>query len=401
MVLVWHYFQLGPKLAPAPGTFLAHMLIPLRLAWTGVDLFFVLSGFLIGGILLTARGSENYFKVFYIRRFFRILPIYLVALLVFPALLHLVQIKHPGDYSWLATNLPPWWSFVTFTQNFWMASHDTLGANLLAITWSLAIEEQFYLTLPLLIKVLSERLLVAVVVTGICVAPLLRSAMRAANPYRWVAAFVLMPCRMDALLLGVLAAILLREPRNWDFFRRNGRNLRFVLGVLAAGVLILSFTARPLEQLPSSPLMQQVGYTWVALFYATLLVFVLTSPDSALSALLRNRMLRWLGMLAYGTYLIHQAVQGFVFAAIHCQPGSINSVTDLLVSVACLAITLLLSSLSWRYFESPLIKIGHRMTGSTPKTRSVPRTAKAYFFPSSAKHNPCHPEPAAGEGPQP
>src|SRR2546425_646800 len=84
-VLIWHYFVL-PTVA-APGTPLSYARVFGGLTWSGVDLFFVLSGFLIGGILLDARQATNYFQVFYTRRFFRIVPIYAAILLLFPALL--------------------------------------------------------------------------------------------------------------------------------------------------------------------------------------------------------------------------------------------------------------------------------------------------------------------------
>ena len=78
MVLMFHYFYVPAILTP--GGLAWHVSAPLRLGWTGVDLFFVLSGFLIGGILLDARGSSSYFKPFYTRRFFRIVPLYALVI---------------------------------------------------------------------------------------------------------------------------------------------------------------------------------------------------------------------------------------------------------------------------------------------------------------------------------
>jgi peptidoglycan/LPS O-acetylase OafA/YrhL len=106
---------------------------------TGVDLFFVLSGYLITTILLNNRNSPSYFRSFYGRRVFRILPIYYVMFAVYVV----------GSYlSWspsLFAGKVPEWTYAFGLQNFWMAARQDYGATWLAATWSLAIEEQFYL----------------------------------------------------------------------------------------------------------------------------------------------------------------------------------------------------------------------------------------------------------------
>src|SRR5260370_8388880 len=196
-----------------PGSALAYALVPLRLDWTGVDLFFVLSGFLIGGILLDARGSSNYFRVFYTRRFFRIVPIYAAFLLCVALAMYLSRVGMIGRYEEIFGGRLPWAYFVTFLQNIGMCLYNMWGTFPLAVTWSLAVEEQFYLTLPLVIRFLDRRALLRFILFAIVAAPLLRLFFFHRDPAHLFAWYTLMPCRADALLLGVLGAIAARDPR--------------------------------------------------------------------------------------------------------------------------------------------------------------------------------------------
>jgi peptidoglycan/LPS O-acetylase OafA/YrhL len=354
MVLLYHYFQ--QTWLTRPGSLPAYLQAAARLTWSGVDLFFVLSGFLIGGILLDARTSTNYFQVFYTRRFFRIIPIYFATLLIFPALLHSAQSMRQFDFYWLSAHPLPWYSYWAFTQNFWMAHAGSFGANGLAITWSLAIEEQFYLTLPLIVRLVSGRWFTACILTGICSAPILRIVMRFMWPENWISRFVLMPCRADALLLGVLAAILLRDLR-WRK-RIEGSRLPFaiILSIFIFGIAYLTVRAPS----AASPLMGDIGYTWLALFYVCVLLFALAQPNSLLSRSLRVKWLGWLGSIAYGTYLIHEMIDGMIFGIVWRHDPNITGGYTLLTSLFALFITLVIARLSWRYFENPLIRVGHR-----------------------------------------
>jgi peptidoglycan/LPS O-acetylase OafA/YrhL len=354
MVIIWHY--LTGLVQARPGTVVAYMLATTRLAWTGVDLFFVLSGFLIGGILLDARNSTNYFRVFYRRRFFRIFPVYALILLIFPGISFLRHLAHPGLGSLAAGSSPPWYMYWTFTQNFWMAAASSLGTNSLGMTWSLAVEEQFYLTLPLVIFFVGGIQLRKIVLVGIVVAPVLRIALHFISPQNWGAAFVLMPCRADSLLLGVLAAMLLRDAIWSEKIQNDRRFFNVAIPVLLLGILFLNQKASRQDY----PLMATVGYSWVGFFYAIVLVYVVTRPASRLARVLRVSWLRWLGSIAYGTYLFHIGMLILAFRLFSPGPPRITGFHSLFVILIALVLTLVVARLSWNYFEKPLVKIGHR-----------------------------------------
>jgi peptidoglycan/LPS O-acetylase OafA/YrhL len=356
MVVILHYFQLTMEVRP--GSALAYLQAAARLTWTGVDLFFVLSGFLIGGILLDSRASTNYYSVFYKRRFFRIVPIYVVTLLLTGVLVSLRLGSNDNTFKWLTTEGAPWFAYFTFTQNFWMAHVGSGGFNGLAMTWSLAVEEQFYLTLPLYIRALSRRWLVGTLAIGIVGAPVLRVVLLHFYTESPVGIYMMMLCRADALLLGVLAAVLLRNERWKERIRGAGAAFAICIPVLLLGMGFLTMRAWR----PTVFLMSSVGYTWVALFYVTILLFVLTRPDSLLSKAFRMRWLCRLGTLAYGIYLFHTAVQYLLFGLVWGHGPTIRSVPEFLVTLAAVTLTLALATLSWRYFEQPLIRMGRQAT---------------------------------------
>ena len=354
MVVLFHFFQ--NTMAFQPGSVFSYVQAGLRLSWTGVDLFFVLSGFLIGGILLDSRESTNYYSVFYKRRFFRIVPIYLVTLVLGAALVSLKLGPTSGPLQWLTTEGAPWYAYLTFTQNFWMAHAGSVGSNGLAMTWSLAVEEQFYLTVPLYIRALSRRWLARFLVIGICSAPLLRSLLLHFGSDSSIGIYTMMLCRADALLLGVLAAVLLRNERWKERIREAGSVFSFLIPILLLGMAFLTLRAWNL----TSSIMKTVGYTWVAIFYVAILLFVLTRPNSSLTKVLRMRWLCWLGTLAYGIYLLHQGIQYLFFGLIWGHAPKVTGGATLAATLAAMALTLLLAALSWRYFEQPLIRMGRR-----------------------------------------
>jgi peptidoglycan/LPS O-acetylase OafA/YrhL len=371
MVLATHYFETTIHLGiRAP---MSYALAPFLLMWSGVDLFFVLSGFLIGGILLDARDSSNYFRVFYTRRFFRIAPIYVVCLGAFFILYTLIRSGVAVKLSWVVKDELPWVPYLFFLQNFWMMKWNTPGALGLAVTWSLAIEEQFYLTLPLLIRILNtRRRFLTFLGAGIFMAPILRITFRVMRPSRFFPAFFyMMPCRADALLLGVLGAVIVRDARCRAWLSGHRRLSGGILVLLSLGVGVL----RKFSALPTETLMFTIGMTWIAAFYLAVLLYALSWRESLLSRCLRWNWLRWLGSIAYGVYLFHMFFLYVIYGSVWAGPPMISSFPALCVVLVALVVTLAVCRVSWIYFEKPLVRIGHRTSYQFAAVPDAPMAA--------------------------
>jgi peptidoglycan/LPS O-acetylase OafA/YrhL len=354
LVIILHYFTAALIVhRPHP---LAYLQIATRLSWSGVDLFFVLSGFLIGGILLDARDSSNYFKVFYLRRFCRILPVYFVFLGLVAFCSWFLYPSNRSTMDWLFGNPMPWYSYPTFTQNIWMAKWNYLGPVSLSITWSLAIEEQFYLTLPALIRFVRSSVLPYFLGAGILAAPLLRIALIIWRPQAQTALYVLLPCRMDALLLGVLAAYLFRKPGFAQSMYALRKTLWAIFAFLAAGLVYFTSTSS-FYSIPTA----SIGYDWLAFFYLTAMILALVDSQSWLARMLRWRWLMSFGTIAYGAYLFHYLIYGLCMAYLRSAEGGLQNIPDLAVTIFALALTILFTTLSWRFFEKPIVRWGHTL----------------------------------------
>lgn len=174
MVVAYHF---GPHIVrEADSRFLFLRSLP-PLYFEGVDLFFVLSGFLISGILVDARQSPRYFSTFYARRICRIFPLYYLVLLCYGLAIILLN-SRTADLGRLFENPLPLWSYALYLQNFSMAAASTFGPIWMAGSWSLAIEEQFYLTLPAVIRRVSDGGLFRFALLALIAAPVLRAVIQ-------------------------------------------------------------------------------------------------------------------------------------------------------------------------------------------------------------------------------
>ncbi len=356
LILLYHYFLL--PISPHVGSVLWYFRVCGRLAWTGVDLFFVLSGFLIGGILLDARESANYFQVFYRRRFWRIVPLYAACLFLILVLTKsIIRLMIPRSQWPDLLGRLPWYAYALFVQNFWMAKQNSLGPFGLAVTWSLAIEEQFYLTLPLVIRFFEKQRRTLLITIGVILAPVLRMLSSHYWPANQWATFVLMPCRADALLLGVLGATMLRSDKYKRWLGQNGRLLRVSIICLLLGAAVLNYFYTDMH----SSLMISVGYTWMACLYLGVLLYAVINRQSWLSICLQWSWLGGLGTIAYAVYLFHSFFLAAFNLLFWSHPmATMDTMSRLATTISALVTTLIFCRLSWRYFEKPLIDLGHR-----------------------------------------
>ena len=356
MVILYHFISMSPV---APPNRLVHGLqIAFQMGWAGVDLFFVLSGFLIGGILLEAKGSPRYFRTFYLRRIHRIFPIYYIwivayFLLAFTPLLHWV-----GPLGIAVDKLTIIPVYILFLENTAWSRGPAFRTGWLSGLWSLAVEEQFYLIMPAVVRFLSRRALVISLFLAIFGAPAARILVyKYIVPSHGAAPYILTPCRADALAMGVLLAVIWREERWKTWLHSHVGWLYGILGLLLAGVLYLNF----IGETQYGYTMTVWGYSCLDSFFAMLLLLALVVPRGFWASICRWPILIELGGISYCVYIIHGAVYEFCHSLLSTPSSGISSIRALVATVFAAAITWVIAKLSWRYLEHPMIRRGHRL----------------------------------------
>lgn len=350
MVLLWHYIERQWSAGHA-GVSIPVVGPALSIMWGGVDLFFVLSGFLIIGILVDHRNSPQYFRTFYLRRICRIFPVYYLVLVAF-LIVKQTHLLDQANYPWLLRGAHPIWSYATFTQNIFMGSTGEFGPHWLAPTWSLALEEQFYIIVPLLIYLLPRSAFVMLCVVGIMDIPMVRAS------FPGMVSFVNLPFRADSLMFGGLLALIVRVPGFMGWADRFYRWFIVLALVLVADLAVLMFiNGRALGML---------DHTLLGLISAFIIFLALLPSARALGSVLSNRALVWLGVRSYSIYLLHQGISGFIHGLFHHPGPVIYGWQDALVMLSALGITLVLAALSYRFIEQPCMRFGRKFKYDVP-----------------------------------
>lgn len=262
----------------------------------GVDLFFVLSGFLITGLLLDAKGKAHYFRNFYARRTLRIFPLYYAVLAVLFLVLPVFVTPSP-DLAQAREHQAWLW---TYTANFYIAAKSSWPSlTYVSHFWSLAIEEHFYLVWPLVVFRLRQDTL-ARVCAGVIVAGLaLRIALALAGTSE-LSISVLTPCRVDTLCTGALLAVLVRRPSLANAVVERSARAALALGV---GLVVLSAWCAVTKL--GLPVLHQVRNSLYAFFFGALSLASVRPGDGLLARAFRSRVMRFFGRYSYGLYVYH------------------------------------------------------------------------------------------------
>ncbi|MBS1581053.1 MAG: acyltransferase [Bacteroidetes bacterium] len=332
LVILSHSYNAGP---------LAHW---ADLGWIGVDLFFVLSGFLISGILLDTRGQKGYFKRFIIRRALRIFPLYYLTL----ATIFLLEALHPVPAVRGLTEHQAW--FWSYMPNLFFAFHGWASmGKALNHFWSLAIEEQFYLAWPWVIAFAGERWLVRFILAGIGFSILLRF-IHPVSPFSY--AFTL--ARLDGLLAGALLA--------WGLRRRSAWVARYAPIAFMLGIVLIISAALAGRALFRDPHMMRWGVSGATLLFAGLVG--LTVKGGGFDRFFRMKPLCWLGRYSYGLYVIHWPLYVLLFlplwSSLNAQgwdPHTAWTLTALLYSLLLLA----LAMASYEWMEKRFLALKDRI----------------------------------------
>jgi peptidoglycan/LPS O-acetylase OafA/YrhL len=391
LVMQFHFWAMPFRIFRRPPTLAldTHINQAFEFGWTGVDLFFVLSGFLITGILLRAKGGGSYFRAFYGRRVLRIFPLYwgyLAFVILITPLLGgaLEEQAHAGNVR------DHWYWYFGYAVNIWSSvkqAHPDLAAVNLHF-WSLAFEEQFYLVWPVIVFLLSRQRLARVCLGLLITTALFRVYLVSPLAEGWAkpnASQVLLPGHLDPIVLGALLAVAAADGR-----AAIARLASWApaAAVAAAGVLLVLVVVRG-GLSPVDRAVAVFGFTPIAVLGAALVLMAIAAPPgSATERLLTTAPLRFFGRYSYAMYVFHPLV-AFTLVATHGgdflrTTGGSQAFGSVLFATAATAITVAAAWLSWYLWERHflLLKRFFPYRPETSRGRDPLAVAHAGFAPA-------------------
>lgn len=357
IVMVSHLYVGSPDSGGSASRFLLAL---ISYGKFGVDLFFVLSGFLITGILIDTRDDPGFFRKFYARRTLRIFPLYYGTLLLFLLLTPFLHLH------WQGMGVP----LFTYTENLWPMRYRDFALSpqvSLFHFWSLAIEEQFYLVWPLIVFFVGRKrwgVLIAAL-SGCAVALLLRCVLASqdSSVRTYLVTHTGTLTRMDTLLIGAILAVLYRRPV-WSLVV----TISPWIFVALSSLLIVTIVWHGDDSPSSANFFWKQGprYDVLAFAFASLMVWAMT-PESPVQRLFSGRTLRFLGKYSYGLYILHVFVRDWVSHPVRhlVDKSTGNKALGVAVSgTACMALAVVLAYLSYNLFEKRFLRLKRRFSYS-------------------------------------
>jgi peptidoglycan/LPS O-acetylase OafA/YrhL len=367
LVVLHHYFTgVLPASLPYWASLARAIAAPFFLS--GVDLFFVISGFIVGGIIIDHVNEPGFFRSFYIRRTTRIFPLYFGMLLLF-LIANAINAIWPNRMGlWLLKDNMPLWSYVVFMQNYFMAIDGQAGGKMFAMAWSVATEEHFYLIFPMLLYFAARRRTAAICLSLLIICPVIRDV--AFAKIGFFAAYAPFPSRADTIAYGVLIAMAIRA---WPEAMLSPLIQRSFVLLTVLSTLFLIFS-----DMHVSYFGQGVRFSALAFFYACILIISVVG-SGRLAAILRSKTLVWFGFVSYALYMFHQTVNGLMHAFILSQPPQMLTWTDFSVTSCSVVLAILAAWLSTTQYEARIRRWGYRITSDQPHAAigSSPATVQA------------------------
>jgi peptidoglycan/LPS O-acetylase OafA/YrhL len=350
LVMYYHFFAL---LSPSPGLINSVLFNGAEIGWAGVDLFFVLSGFLISTILLASKNKANYYKSFYARRSLRILPLYYANLILFFVVVPLLLSDIPHELSLMQDNQIWFW---TFTYNWLVALEGGFTATPAGYFWSLSVEEQFYLLWPLVVMHSSAATLKRICIAGILVCCIVRVIIVSLG-YSGTVAYVTPFSHSDGLLFGALIACIVqnREVSQKTLYWFRGAGIGSLVGVLLIWSTLEGFHF-------SHPIVAAFGFVMLSGGFGWLLLEALTTKDKSLwHRVLSTSTLRMFGKYSFALYLVHVPVSHLLLKVINRLDGTPRMqwtpVESIAFFIAALLASLLVAYFSWHLMEKHFMRM--------------------------------------------
>lgn len=351
MVLILHTVIPDDESGHALARWPKSLLLIIGHGWLGVDLFFILSGFLITGILLDSKNSSHYIRNFYGRRVLRIMPVYFLCLAV-------MAFFYPGFGPYFVMSL-----FFMANMAGWLHVAVPHGPG---VFWSLAVEEHFYLVWPWLVRLLSRRVLAMVCVAIMVIEPVLR-AFNSAHP---LDIYLLSWYRFDGLASGALLALWFRSS-----YATQKRSLLLAGGYILA-MVILTVATLPFGVLSNNVAGLALRGTQATLIFSAGILVAIACRSTKLTAPLRSSFAKFTGDLSYCLYLIHLSICDGFMAVFRRYVSHPLTAPDIFLRVAVvLAVSYTLAFLSRRYLELPVLSLKRYLTDSRSPERRVAAAA--------------------------